>query len=503
VLLGANLSLRVSTLPGATALPGNGATIGELLSDTGAGTFTLQAGSSPLVAVNQDGFLTLTGALGQGQTHTINLRFTAPGGAFQDETLVLRSGTTGSNTILGGNLDDIVYAHSGNDSVTGGDGDDVLYGQGGTDTLVGGAGADLLVGGVGNDNIQGGAGNDLIRFAWGDGTDTVDGGTETDVIRYDGNAAANAVTANWNGTSVVSMSSLASIVGVESILLDLGDGTDTLGYGTSVGNAVVNLTTGFASGFTSALGVDNATGGNGADNLTGNSGANTLSGGAGVDMLVATVDDVRDVYNGGVGIDTIDYSAYGSGLTIDLALTTAVVTDSGGTAGTSDTVTAIENIIGGLGNDTFFGSGVVNRLSGGDGSDTISGNGGNDLLFGGAGNDVLIGGTGVDQLTGEAGDDVFVFATLTASTVTASDIILDFEGGGDTGGDLIDVRGLAALPFTFIGTDGFAAGSSNQVRYSIQGGETLVFIDTDTDTGAEARIRIAGVVQLEAGDFLF
>ncbi|WP_146038759.1 calcium-binding protein, partial [Paracoccus sp. SY] len=493
----------VTNLPGAAALPGNNATIGELISDTGAGTFALRAGSSPLVAVNADGLMTLTGALGQGQTHTINLRFTAPGGAFQDETMVLRSGTTGSNTILGGNLDDIVYAHSGNDSVTGGDGDDVLYGQGGTDTLVGGAGADLLVGGAGNDNIQGGAGNDLIRFAWGDGTDTVDGGTETDVIRYDGNAAANAVTAIWNGTSVVSMTGLAGILGVESILLDLREGTDTLSYGTSAGNVVVNLTTGSASGFTSALGVENVTGGTGADNLTGNSGANTILGGAGADMLIATVDDVRDVFNGGGGVDTIDYSAYGTGLTIDLALATAIVTGSGPETATSDTVTAIENIIGGTGNDTFFGSNAVNRLSGGDGSDTISGNGGNDFLFGGAGNDVLIGGLGVDQLTGDAGDDIFVFATLAASTVAASDIILDFEGGGVTGGDLIDVRGLAALPFTFIGTAAFASGSSNQVRYTIQGGETLVFIDTDTDTGAEARIRVQGEFDLSAGDFLF
>lgn len=213
--------------------------------------------------------------------------------------MVLRSGTTGSDTILAGNLDDIVYAHSGNDSVTGGDGDDVLYGQAGADTLVGRAGADLLVGGAGTDNIQGGAGADLIRFAWGDGTDTVDAGAGADVIRYDGNAAANSVTASWNGTSVVSMTGLASIVGVESILLDLGDGTDTLSYGTSAGNVVVKLTTGFASGFTLVLGVDNATGGNGADNLTGNGGANTLLGGAGADMLIATVDDVRDVYNGG------------------------------------------------------------------------------------------------------------------------------------------------------------------------------------------------------------
>ncbi|WP_146038722.1 calcium-binding protein, partial [Paracoccus sp. SY] len=493
----------VTNLPGATALPGNGATIGELLSDTGTGTFALQAGSSPLVAVNADGLMTLTGALGQNQTHTINLRFTALGGAFQNESMTLRSGTTGSNTILGGNLDDIVYALAGNDSVTGGDGDDVLYGQAGVDTLIGGAGNDLLVGGAGNDNIQGGDGADLIRFAWGDGTDTVDAGAGADVIRYDGNAAANAVTAIWNGSSVVSMTGLAGILGVESILLDLGDGTDTLSYGTSAGNVVVNLTTGFASGFTSVLGVDNATGGTGADNLTGNSGANTILGGAGADMLIATVDDVRDVFNGGAGIDTIDYSAYGSGLTIDLAVATAVVTGSGPAALTSDTVQGVENIIGGAGNDTFYGSNAVNSLSGGDGSDTISGNGGNDALFGGAGDDLLIGGLGVDQLTGNGGDDIFVFATATASTVAASDIILDFEGAGATGGDVIDVKGLAALPFTFIGTDNFASGSSNQVRYIKQGGETFVLIDTDTDVAAEARIRIVGEFDLSAGDFLF
>lgn len=502
VVLDANLSLRPLALPGATALPGSGAVIGQLTSDTGAGTFALRAGSSPLVAVDSTGLVTLTGTLGQNQTHALNLRFTAPGGAFQDEPMVLRSGSTGSNTILGGNLDDIVYALGGNDSVTGADGDDVLFGQAGTDTLVGGNGADILAGGTGNDTIQGGAGADLIRFAWGDGTDMADGGGDADVIRYDGNAAANTVTATWNGMAITSMTGFASIAGVESILLDLGGGTDGLTYGTSAANVVVDLSAGTATGLASILGIENASGGNGADILRGDGLANALSGGGGTDTFIATVDDLRDVYNGGAGVDTIDYGAYATGLTVDLALATAVVTGSGTSAATSDTMTAIENIVGSLGNDLFFGSAGNNRLSGNDGSDTISGNAGSDALFGNAGDDVLDGGTGADQLTGNQGSDVFVFATLNGSTVAASDTILDFEGGGVAGGDLIDVGGLAGLPFTFIGTAAFTAGSVNQIRFSNDGNDTFVYIDTDTDTGAEARIRVTGLIDLVANDFL-
>ncbi|SIR24930.1 Hemolysin-type calcium-binding repeat-containing protein, partial [Shewanella morhuae] len=56
------------------------------------------------------------------------------------------------------------------DVLIGGQGNDILYGQGGNDQLYGGNGNDLIFGGAGNDTIIGGLGND--KLTGGTGTDT-------------------------------------------------------------------------------------------------------------------------------------------------------------------------------------------------------------------------------------------------------------------------------------------------------------------------------------------
>ena len=60
---------------------------------------------------------------------------------------------------------------------------------------------------------------------------------------------------------------------------------------------------------------------------------------------------------------------------------------------------AIENAIGGSGNDT---------LTGNAGHNVLSGNDGNDSLFGSGGFDTLLGGNGLDTLSGGDGDDLLV-----------------------------------------------------------------------------------------------
>ncbi|NLQ24015.1 type I secretion C-terminal target domain-containing protein, partial [Shewanella sp. S-1] len=61
------------------------------------------------------------------------------------------------------------------DVLIGGQGNDILYGQGGNDQLYGGNGNDLIFGGAGNDTIIGGLGNDKL---------TGDSGADTFVWRY-------------------------------------------------------------------------------------------------------------------------------------------------------------------------------------------------------------------------------------------------------------------------------------------------------------------------------
>jgi hypothetical protein len=93
-----------------------------------------------------------------------------------------------SDTIEGGQLDDLLNGYNGNDKVTGGEG---------KDTLIGGNGADTLIGGNHNDLLQGGAGKDrLIGVGEDNGQNSIDiltgdAGADTFVL-------GNATTAFYN-----------------------------------------------------------------------------------------------------------------------------------------------------------------------------------------------------------------------------------------------------------------------------------------------------------------
>jgi Ca2+-binding RTX toxin-like protein len=103
-------------------------------------------------------------------------------------------------------------------------------------------------------------------------------------------------------------------------------------------------------------------------------------------------------------------------------------------AAVEDTLSSIENILGGLGNDTLTGSAAANTLDGGAGNDTLSGGAGADALVGGTGNDLIIGGTGNDALSGGADDDIFSY--------TIGDGIDTIDGG--IGNDTLSILGTAA-----------------------------------------------------------
>lgn len=102
-----------------------------------------------------------------------------------------------SETLNGGDGDDILYGAYGSDILNGGNGNDQIYGdkigiyessnidpdvldRALNDVIDGGAGNDIINGGMGNDYIIGGDGDDTI--APGDGSDTVYAGSGDDVI---------------------------------------------------------------------------------------------------------------------------------------------------------------------------------------------------------------------------------------------------------------------------------------------------------------------------------
>lgn len=156
------------------------------------------------------------------------------------------------------------------------------------------------------------------------------------------------------------------------------------------------------------------------------------------------------------------------------------------------------------GNDVMYGYG---------GNDTLEGGQGNDQMFGGSGADRLVGGTGIDRLTGGSGADVFVFARTTdlGLSSAATDTITDFTRGQDR----INLSAIDAMPgaagnqaFQFNGRAAITTSGRGEVsvqtydRAGTANDMTLVRIDIDGDRDAEALIRLSGLHNLSASDFI-
>ncbi|MFN7881855.1 MAG: calcium-binding protein, partial [bacterium] len=88
-----------------------------------------------------------------------------------------------------------------------------------------------------------------------------------------------------------------------------------------------------------------------------------------------------------------------------------------------DSLQGIENIFGGIGNDSILGDGQANILMGSSGADSLDGGMGHDSLSGGDDADVLTGGLGNDTLSGGAGNDLFY-------VTEPADMVLEHTGGG-------------------------------------------------------------------------
>ncbi len=109
-----------------------------------------------------------------------------------------------------------------------------------------------------------------------------------------------------------------------------------------------------------------------------------------------------DVFSGGPGFDTVDYSSR----LCDVTVTIGDGLANDGCSGEGDNVTGdIEHVIGGFGADDISGDGSAELLVGGPGADRLTGMNGDDELRGDDGNDILVGGGNDDHLVGGPGDD--------------------------------------------------------------------------------------------------
>lgn len=225
-----------------------------------------------------------------------------------------------------------------------------------------------------------------------------------------------------------------------SISFEGGDGDDTVDL-SSVRRSLE---------FPNAVGLY---GGSGADILktsplggfaNGGPGPDRLIGGAGPDTFNDSDAAERDEFDGGGGINRINYYTRAEGISIDLAA------EIGGAPGENDSLVGFTEASGGDGADDLRGTGGPDNLNGGEGTDRVEGRSGDDELNGGATPergtyDVVIGGDGDDLLAaapigratldGGPGDDRIVGGS-------GRDEMLGGEGadelslGGD--GDIVD-----------------------------------------------------------------
>lgn len=167
---------------------------------------------------------------------------------------------------------------------------------------------------------------------------------------------------------------------------------------------------------------------------------------------------------------------------------------------------------GGAGNDKIIGRDGADTLLGGNGNDFLNGDTGTDSVAGGAGADTILGGAGADMLTGGIGRDSFRFTDKLASGLdNAADTIIDFVRGTDR----IDLALMDAFSaskandaFIFRGTGPCRSTVAGEIRYQKIDAEgtandvTLIYIDTDADSAPEAMIRLQGLYDLRATDFI-
>jgi Ca2+-binding RTX toxin-like protein len=129
-------------------------------------------------------------------------------------------------------------------------------------------------------------------------------------------------------------------------------------------------------------GSDSIAGGVGDDTLVGGSGNDSVAGGVGKDLIVAGDGAGDDVYDGGLGIDTVRYTSATAGITVNLsAARDQARSTSADLAGIGvDQLSSIENIIAGYYDDILTGSAADNVFAGMTGNDVIDGGAGVDTV---------------------------------------------------------------------------------------------------------------------------
>ncbi|MGN2438224.1 beta strand repeat-containing protein [Pseudomonas syringae] len=501
----------------------------------------------------------------------------------------------------------VINGTGGADTLIGTAGDDEINGLGGNDVFSGSAGADKIDGGAGSDTVDYSASAEGINIdlrlgaglvgrggdAEGDtlnGIETVIGTAFNDVIstgpytistaiRLEGGAGDDIYNINMGYTP--------------TIIEQAGGGDDEVRVsvvytGGTVLAANVERLTYVGTGAFTGYGNDSdnvITGGSGNDTLYGGAGADRFIGGAGYDGAgyldskeavtinlktgvnsgIAAGDTYTDIevirgsnfndtfvgdgsgmdFDGGAGVDTVDYSGSTAGVNINVRLGTGTAGTGGEAEGS--TLTGIETVIGSAFNDVIStgpytistairlegGAGddiyninmgytptIIEQAGGGDDEVRVSvvytggtvlaanverltfvgtgafigyGNDSDNVITGGSGNDTLYGGAGADRFIGGAGyDGAGYLDSKEAVTINLKTGVNSGIAAGDTYTDIEVIRG-SNFNDTFVGDgsgmdfDGGAGVDTVDYSGSTAGVNINVRLGTGTaGTGGEA-----------------
>jgi Ca2+-binding RTX toxin-like protein len=488
--LGANLeSLRLSMMTGSTAIRGTGNELRNIIVGNDRGNTLVGHGGNDVL----DGWTgndVMIGGTGDDTYWMRDAGDVAVENAGEGNDLL---STYLAHTVMGAHIERAMVYATTPANVTGNELDNFISGNGGANTILGGGGNDsissgggddYLDGGIGNDFLTGSAGSETVVFGRGYGEDrynyyylnrngaqdtlkllagvapenlwlarngsdlviTILGTTDRFIVERWFHSAGQKLgaieladgrnlTAAEADALVAAMAAIAQPVTGQTALTSaqltaLGNTFSEAWGGTfTPGTATPTTTT---STPTVSVVTTVWTGTSADDFLVGSSSSDTMNGLAGEDTLRGMAG--HDVMIGGDGLDTADYSYATSALRFNLsAKGTVVVTVA---AGDVDTLTGIEGVILGSGNDLVGAGDVVGAtLSGGAGDDVLfagaagsvlSGDAGNDILAGQNGRDTLMGGAGNDLILGGGGEDTVSYAYLAAG------ITLSVLSGGST-----------------------------------------------------------------------
>ena len=400
-----------------------------------------------------------------------DLILVATGGMNAVTGALIGTGNSLDNNLAGNPYANLLDGLEGNDTLTGGAGNDTLIGGTGIDSMAGGAGDDTYyVDNTGDVVIElPGEGNDLVnttvtlpvlydnveRLRLLEEGGAIDGfGNVLDNV-LEGNSSANTLDGGGNAAGGDTVSYLSALGGIH-VSLYLQGGAQNTGGG----------------GLDTLLNFENLQGSAFGDELTGDENNNALYGEDGDDLLTGGSGGGDDFYNGGSGSDTVKFSSATSAITVDLTLGKAEGTDIG-----QDTLSGIEHVIGGSGNDVLSGNGENNVLDGGAGNDRLSGDAGNDTLIGGYGDDVLNGGVG---------RDAFVLRqSLDTLSLLGIDQIADFALG-----DALYVQG-AGFASPLAEGDGSQV-EQNRIQLERIDSFTVLHIGLDGAAGSDLDVQLAG-----------